>query len=265
MQRHTLAEFVDFGNLMRFLRFPRVEQALYMDDQKGVSGIVQGIGTFVSRLHALEFVVTLNARALGLLTDLFQELSREPRTGKLNQSQCDRLKEAMEGVFHVFTAEANTKYVFSVTATRIDPAKLLTGPHSLLPSDVVDELPIVVRKDLVEAARCIAFEIPTAAVFMVNRATEGVLLAYYLGIVKRSRLAENKRLWGNMVTALQNRSRNRPPKAILDALTHIRRTYRNPTAHPNQLYDMADAQGILELCLEAIRMIVQDSRWKSTR
>ena len=126
-------------------------------------------------------------------------------------------------------------------------------PHLLFGGNVYDDLPTVAQIDLSESCRCLAFESPTAAAFHMLRATEAALKELYLCYVKTRRLP--KPMWAAMVTALEQRSRGRPPKHLLEALDHIRNAYRNPTSHPDMVYMLQKAEDLLGLCLDVINQM----------
>jgi len=44
----------------------------------------------------------------------------------------------------------------------------------------------------------------------------------------------------------------RPDPLILDHLDHIRRSFRNPTQHPDKIYDIQEAQDLFGLCVDAV-------------
>ena len=57
-------------------------------------------------------------------------------------------------------------------------------------------------------------------------------------------------MWGNMIIALKKR-RNIDQK-LMNRLDYIRETYRNPTDHPDLIYNIEDAENLLGLCVETI-------------
>lgn len=43
-----------------------------------------------------------------------------------------------------------------------------------------------------------------------------------------------------------------PPAALLDNLDNIRRSFRNPTQHPDKIYDIQEAQDLFHLCVDVV-------------
>jgi hypothetical protein len=54
-----------------------------------------------------------------------------------------------------------------------------------------------------------------------------------------------------MVEHLRKRS-DAPPRSLLDGLDNIRHNFRNPTQHPEAIYDIQEAQDLLSLSLDAV-------------
>lgn len=124
---------------------------------------------------------------------------------------------------------------------------------------VFNKLPEIAIKDFDEAGKCIAFERSTAAAFHLLRATESVLRNYYLSIVKRNRVSPLN--WGPMLKSLRSRKK-RPDDVLLDHLDGIRRNFRNPTQHPEKVYDINEAQDLLGICIDVVNRMVQSDQWQ---
>ena len=159
------------------------------------------------------------------------------------------LASAMRELRITLYSEAAGKEAFLVTGKRFEIEKLMAKPSELLAPGLFDELDEYTRYDLEEAGKCIAFERPTAAAFHLMRATEATLRRLYCAKVKRQRV--DPLLWGPMVQHLRRR-RDSPPRPLLDGLDNIRHNFRNPTQHPDAIYDIQEAQDLLALSLDAI-------------
>lgn len=123
-------------------------------------------------------------------------------------------------------------------------------------SGVYDSLSEMARFDISSACRCLLFGEATAAAFHILRATEEVLRCYYFHYKKTKRL-ENP-MWGPMTTELRNKSRNKPPTIILDSLDMVRKSYRNPTQHPNLIYDIESSQDLIGVCIDLVNKMSLD-------
>jgi len=151
-------------------------------------------------------------------------------------------------------AESAGNVAYFVTDKRLDVDKLLGRPEDLFAPDVFQNLPEIAKYDFTEAGFCIAFERPTAAAFHLLRGTEGVLRTLYCDMVKRDRV--EPLLWGPMTDAL--RKRRKPPAVeLLNNLDNIRRSFRNPTQHPEKIYDIHEAQDLFGLCVDVVNRMAR--------
>jgi hypothetical protein len=64
-------------------------------------------------------------------------------------------------------------------------------------------------------------------------------------------------MWGPMIEHLKKR-RNAPQKTLIDHLDHIRINFRNPTQHPDAIYDIDQAQDLLAVSIDVVNRMVQE-------
>src|SRR5258706_16076864 len=102
-------------------------------------------------------------------------------------------------------------------------------------------MPPIAKYDVEEAGKCIAFERPTAAAFHLLRGTESVLKDFYCTMIKQKRC---QLMWGPMVADLRKRPKTKKNIVLLDNLDNIRRSFRNPTQHPEKIYDIQEVQDL---------------------
>ena len=74
--------------------------------------------------------------------------------------------------------------------------------------------------------------------------------------VVRDRLPPERRMWGPLVSQMRQRTR-RPPESLLSNLDNIRVSYRNPTQHPDAVYDIHMAQDLFGLCIDVVNQMCQ--------
>ncbi|WP_369045202.1 hypothetical protein [Sinomonas sp. P10A9] len=149
-------------------------------------------------------------------------------------------------------AEGTVNYVAS--DKRYTVRKLTEEFTSLMAHGVYDALPEIAQRDFREAGKCIAYELPTSAAFHLMRGTEAVLRHYYEQKVRRSRIGE-PRMWGPITNHLKDK---KTPSGLIEALDNIRRNYRNPTQHPDKIYDLDEAQDLLSLSLDVTNRMMRD-------
>jgi hypothetical protein len=117
-------------------------------------------------------------------------------------------------------------------------------------------MPKIARYDFQEAGRCIAFELPTAAAFHLMRGTEDVLRALYCVKVKQKAKRVDPLKWGPMLIHLNKLTRPLP-KELMHELDWLREHFRNPTQHPEKMYDLDEAQGLLERSIDVVNRMMK--------
>lgn len=246
MQAVSIWNYIWLGTCVRFLQ------------DVGASYAIHGAGKVLNNIELLHryldnFGLTVSARAArNALHTIETELRDiEDPDARLTPAQAKTLSESMTTFHATLQAECAGEMAFFVSEKRYSVEKLLHDCRELIGGEVFDLLPELAQHDVNEAGRCLAFELPTAAAFHMLRATEEVLRGFYRSWVRRNRLNEPW-LWKAMVDDL-NRKTTKPPKALLDNLDNIRRSFRNPTNHPEKVYDLDEAQDLFGLSIEALR------------
>jgi hypothetical protein len=81
------------------------------------------------------------------------------------------------------------------------------------------------------------------------RGAESVLRSFYCRLVKQKRV---DLMWGPMLTDLRKRRKSRHYSVLLDNLDNIRRSFRNPTQHPEMTYTINEVQDLFGLCVDVV-------------
>lgn len=250
MIARSIFRYYWFGTCLRFLQDAPL--GIHMRTP-GRGGIRDNIDFFFSYLDNLELIVT--RRASYELADFAESLPDEEGVS-LTQDQSQRLQEIMRQLRKTLDAELKGFEAYIVTPKRLDIEKLLNDTPSLLAPGVYSKLPEIAQFDLAEAGKCIAFERPTAAAFHILRGTESVLVSFYEAIVRQKRIPL-PRMWGPMVADLKKRRNANPYEVLLNHLDNIRRSFRNPTQHPELVYDIHEVQDLWALCVDAINRMAE--------
>jgi hypothetical protein len=192
-----------------------------------------------------------------------ERLSTLPADSLLSEADAEKIRSSALMLRETLKAELTNLTVYEVSGKRFDTKALLTNLPSLMRTGVYRQLPLIAGFDLHEAATCIAFERPTAAAFHSLRAAEAVLRQYYRSVVRQKRL-NPPWMWGPMVRELRKPRRVRKPNgAVLDHLDSIRKNFRNPTQHPDKIYDNEEAQNLFGQCLAVIEAMIGDGHWET--
>ena len=173
----------------------------------------------------------------------------------LSEEQAVELNMICHNLRRTLEAELTTLEAFIVTPKRFDINKLLNDIGSLMSPDIFSELPEIVRYDFTEAGKCIAFGRPTAAAFHLLRGTEAVLRHFYCTLIRRKRVSPL--LWGEMTKDLRKRKTTKKHTTLYNNLDNIRLSYRNPTQHPEAIYDIDAVQDLLPLCFEVVSKMIK--------
>lgn len=243
MQSVTLYRYWQFGTGFRYLQDADVGYAIH-----GPNVIVGNLEALFKKLDELDLRVTI--RAAADLRKLLAELKATPSDSKLDTAQAKKLSSTVKALRQTLEAELKGMNAYIVSPKRIEVERLVGEPSSLFAPEVFAALSDIARYDITEAAKCIAFERPTAAAFHLMRATEETLRNYYCHFVKRDRL--DPMLWGPMVQALKGHRRAKVHDALNRNLDNIRVSFRNPTQHPDKVYDIHEVQDLWGLCVDVI-------------
>lgn len=249
MRYRSLFTFFWFGTCLRYLLDARNGAPF-----KGEGFIEQNIKSFFSYLNTFELHVT-KLVAEDRLKDIMERLSEYGDEGTLTSEDAHDLREAVATIRITLEAELKGIGAYMPTPKRIDLKKLLENIAELFAPGVIDDLPETTRYDFGQAGRCIAFELPTAAAFHILRATEDVLRFYYQNMVRKNRISN--RNWGPIVSDLRTRPRTKKYDVLNNHLDNIRNSFRNPTQHPDAVYDIHGAQDLWSLCVDVVNRIVQ--------
>jgi hypothetical protein len=173
----------------------------------------------------------------------------------LNESDVEFLVSNMRRVSDILKFESKSLQAYLIPEKRLPVDKLISDISSLFGESVYTLLPDITQYDFTQAGKCIAFEVPTAAAFHILRGTEGVLREYYSALIETE---EEKLMWGPMVRGLRELTDEPPPSELLNNLDNIRVSFRNPTQHPEKIFDLDEAQDVFNLCVDVINRMAKD-------
>lgn len=241
MIRQSIIDYYIFGTEMRYLQDAGIGFSI-----KAKDCVLDNIDRFIRNLDELELVVT--SRAAWRLRNCRETLNKAENS-ELNAKQSEELVEIMNDLRLTLDAEIQGIHAFTTTPKRLDSGKLLDDVPSLFAPDTYINFPDIAKYDFAEAGKCIAFELPTAAAFHILRATEANLRHYYKQMIKQKRIASE--MWGPIVQDLRKRNKTKKHTTLNNHLDNIRLSFRNPTQHPEAVYDIHEVQDLLSVCIDA--------------
>lgn len=260
MEARSLDGYIDLGGELRFLIHAREGTSVHGDgyvltNLKAVIKSCTDLGLHVSRRVAEqqfhEFLTEWDTDDEE--NDAGGEDTSDAATLKLDLEEGRKVSRAALTVEAAAVAEASGMLVYVAREQRFASDKLLHDVGFLMAPGVFESLPAIAQSDFSEAGRCIAYEVATAAAFHLMRGTEDVLRWFHKSVIKRGGKAT---MWGPIVNELRAR-RNPPPKTLLDNLDNLRSNFRNPTQHPEKIYDIQEAQDLLSLSLDVVNRMVR--------
>ena len=163
MLEKPIGWMIYFGTTLRYL------QDAPSRTIKGTGQVLYNIDRFLQSVDELGFTVT--RRAASRLSN-FREKIDKATEARLSEAEVTELKEIMKELRPTLLAEAGGTVAYVISERRYPIEKLLDDPGSLWATDVFRDLPQLAQYDFGEAAKCLAFERPTAAAFHMLRATE---------------------------------------------------------------------------------------------
>ena len=248
MLAKSIQGYFGFGACVRYLQDVPENAPIHGD-----SFVLKNLTAFFGQLDELGLQVT--KRASYDLSSLAEELKSLPESAKLTMDQAGRLNRLMRELRKTLSAEIKGFEAYVVTPKRLDVKKLLDGVDELFAPNVFDFLPEIAIHDFMEAGKCIAFERATAAAFHLLRGTEAVLRHYYCLKIGRNRI---ELMWGPIVVDLRKRRKTRRNHTLHNNLDNIRQSFRNPTQHPDKIYDIQEVQDLFGLCVDVVNRMIRD-------
>lgn len=204
-----------------------------------------------------------DARALGLRREaLARLLSIEQEAEALGHQALPpelaaRLRHEIVQLYAHWSPELYTKTAIVARDDGLFSSyKLLTDVLSFFPAGSGERLPDIARFDLVEAGRCIAFGMPTAAAFHLMRAVEAGLRQLYENRTRKPLPSGPRAAMGPLIQSLRVHGKDDP---LLDLLSIIVRNFRNPTQHPEATYETLDAEYLFALSAYTITKILEET------
>lgn len=239
MIRKTVFSLIQIGLWLRHLQNP---------EGLSLASVRKGCNLIIRALDNMGFTVSLHAK--NDLVEFINERSASPDSDILSGDDVKDLSRIIFALEKVITPEAKSRHYFIVADQRYNTKYLLESPDKLFHDGVFERLPELTQTDFREGFNCIVFGRATATAFRILRGTEGALKSLYFAIVKRNRV--KNAMWASMTQHLRGRTRNPVPEVLLESLDMIRKSYRNPTAHPEAIYTVQQAEDLIGVCIDVV-------------
>ena len=130
---------------------------------------------------------------------------------------------------------------------------LVTKGESLFPPSLRNKVPEALV-DMQQAAKCLAFEVPTAAAFHVHRATETVLRQYWKEVTGNAPKPRTRSI-GVYLAALKKMGFG--DEKVIAALSQMNELHRNPTIHPEAVLDVEEAIALIGIANSVVAAMLK--------
>lgn len=249
MEKKSIYDYFFLGTAVRYLQDIGENSSIFKK-----SAVLENINICLSNFDHFDLKVTqVASRTLSSFRNKLLKIT--DKEAVLSPEQAKELRDICHELRPTLQSELVTHEAYVLTPKRFDINRLLEDIGSLMSPNVFSSLPDITQYDFSEAGRCIAFERPTAAAFHLLRGTEAVLRLFYTSLIHTKRVSPL--LWGNITEDLRNRPRTKKHVTLYNNLDNIRHSYRNPTQHPDAIYDIHEAQDLLPLCFESVNRMMK--------
>jgi hypothetical protein len=252
-------QFIHVGGRIRYLAARNFGYLIF-----GKNMIYENLMWFKRDLIDLGFRVSLNfyERKLAALEADFEFLlhneNRTEEQSVLSEQQQNILVSGMYALEDTLICEAQEFVIASPVPRRFALNHLLKSPGEILGSGVYENLTDIAKSDITFSCRCIAFECPTAAAFHILRCVEECVRVLYKAYFPRG---DANRPWGALTKEIETKQKNPKPEVILiEHLNHIRKRFRNPTDHPEKIFEIEEAEDLVHLSVDVINRIMRDAK-----
>jgi hypothetical protein len=228
MIRRPLHFYFYFGTAVRYLQDARAGDRI-ADDADGGRRIRTNLELVLAHMADLDLEASLHAPAAQHLRDLLQQLAPANDDAVLSEQQFRMLESSISELRASLEAELLSAYAYSPASGR---EQLVDDPAAHFAPEVFAAVPEIARLDLAAAARCLAFELPTAAAFHLLRAVDAVVQAFYASPVAARRRTDHGELFAR--------------------LNRIRTEFSNPVQDPQALFSPSAAERLWLLALDVI-------------
>jgi hypothetical protein len=194
------------------------------------------------------------------LLDALQQVQADAfrEEAKFTWSEVQAIVGGLTNFEIVLQSDFGTRDTFIVSPKRTYSTTLLVENGETLVSEAALDLVKGMTKDLQDAGRCIAFELPTAASFHLFRAVEAMVSGY--GEFVRGKEFtdfERRKGLGGYANCLKESTLD-VDKRIIGAIEQISSLYRNPTMHPEMHITNTQIIVTLGMAVSVIEIVAID-------
>lgn len=249
MPERYASSIQSIGSYLQWL----VSQDSIQAEVKGDKGIIDTLKGLKDLLEEIEFK---EKWVLNDIDNWIKKLSRYRVGKKINRKTASDISYGANLWFKEVEGYLGICYYWEIRPDGVSDLKKLVEEetHSFFTKkNYWKQLSKVAKHDLDEGCLCLAFERPTAAAFLIMRATEDVLRHLYESKTQKS--LQGFIDWGPLTKKLQAEI----SPLLKDNLDHLRNNFRNPVAHPDKIYTQKEAERLLHNAINVIEQMIDES------
>ncbi len=187
--------------------------------------------------HSLRAVQAPGAQLLSMLEAMIDKAQHQSWNGQYEAYEVSNLEVAFRRLESVLMAELQTSALYlAIPKGGFDIAALIESGEQCFPSDLQAKVPRALH-EVREAAKCIAFELPTAAGFHLHRANEAVLRVYYDAVTNGAARPKTRNM-GDYLKKMDAMEVGDP--CVKENLKALKNLHRNPLFHPDHIIQSID-------------------------
>jgi hypothetical protein len=159
----------------------------------------------------------------------------------------------------VLIADLRISTSFTITESGIfDVNQLVNCARNVLSANAAKTVGEEVLREIDDAGKCLAFNLPTACGFHAMRAVERVIKRYLALFLSNEELRKLNN-WGHYLGALERRAEGeaepKPSTEAIALLRQIKEIYRNPVIHPDRTLSAEEAATLFHSTVAAISRV----------
>jgi hypothetical protein len=223
-----------------------------------ITGAVGELENFVQfGTFGVRSCLPLGQHLLNVLKVAFERAQGDTNREHLDPQDVFAIAKAWTPFEAALKAELAVANLYWVTAKgAFDPTVLAENGVQAFPAELVTKVPGA-EFDARQAARCIAFELPTAAAFHMHRLHEAVVHAYFKTVAPPGTTPPERSALEGWIKALEGLPK--PNLKLIAAIRSIKDLHRNPVLHPQDtLSDVEEAISLLGAINSSVKTMLME-------
>ena len=235
------------------------------DAQKSLDALIKGdpVELKLAKAEAIKLLTQISALFDKYFIDQTSRQLRFPSgEAKVDVQELALIELALEKFESALSAELSRIIVYNAAQRGIySAADLIENAHRAIPAEAQPFLPDGAKRELDAAGRALGFDLGTAAAMHALRALEIVTASYYelFNGPLSNRSERNLATYLRKLTALaeDEEVKGRPDLRLVQFLTQIKETYRNPLVQPESAVTAGVAATLFGLVTSAIAQLAE--------